>query len=90
MHLHRAAAVGVDADLLRRLFYILGSLALIAWAAGYIWISGLACAFSQSQSCDIPAPWSLRGEDLIMMVLIPGGITGALLLIGWALGRKRS
>ncbi|KJS44299.1 MAG: methionine synthase [Roseovarius sp. BRH_c41] len=74
--------------MLRLMFLVAALLALLAWALGYIWISGLACAFgAPSGACSIPMPWTLRGEDLMILVLMPGAVVAVLLglacLSGW-------
>ncbi|MGX0976433.1 hypothetical protein ACSSVY_002149 [Roseovarius sp. MBR-51] len=64
-------------------------LALLAWGIGYVWISGLACAFgSLSGTCSIPMPWSLRGEDLMILVLMPGAVVAALIGLAYLSGRR--
>ena len=60
---------------------------LLAWYVFYVWIVGMACAFSTVRgNCTTAWPWELRGEDLWLMVLIPGslltGLAGAALLLG--------
>ncbi|WP_343564419.1 hypothetical protein [Kiloniella sp. b19] len=68
-----------------------GFLGFLAWIAGYLWITGLACAFKTSQSdCDIPLPWQLRNqEDFMLLVLIPGCIVAGLFLVAWKVGRSK-
>lgn len=75
---------------LRYIFFALAGLFAAAWAFGYLYISGLACAFSgpNVRSCTMPKPWNLRGDDLLLMVLIPGSVLLALLAAGWLVGRK--
>lgn len=75
--------------MLRLIFLIAALLALLAWALGYIWISGLACAFgSPSGGCSIPMPWALRGEDLMILVLMPGAVVAVLLGLAYLSGRR--
>ena len=58
------------------------------WAYGYIYISAMACAWSLSGNCGAPAPWTLTGEDLQFMLLIPGAIFVALLALTVWLWRR--
>lgn len=76
--------------ILRVVFFILAALFAAAWGYGYLYISGMACAFRGpgNQSCAIPAPWELHGDDFQLMVLIPLSVLLALLLAGWIVGRK--
>lgn len=75
--------------MLRVIFLAAALLTTLAWGIGYVWISGLACAFgSPSGNCSIPLPWSLRGEDLTLLVLMPGGVVASLLALSWLSGRR--
>jgi hypothetical protein len=68
--------------------YALAGLASALWALFYIWAHGLACAFgSPGGNCRIKMPWSLRGEDLIYLVLLPLTVVLLLLLLAWLAGR---
>lgn len=68
---------------------VLGCASLGLWAYGYLYVSGLACAFgSLSGTCAVPTPWSLRGEDLMLMVVLPALVP--LALFGLALWPRRS
>lgn len=58
------------------------------WILGYLYISAMGCAFSHNRECGPPAPWSLSGEDLIFMLLMPGAIFLALLGLTLWLWRK--
>lgn len=60
------------------------------WAYGYIYISAMACAFSTNGSCSVQAPWTLSGEDLQFMLLIPGAIFVVLLGLTTWLWRSAS
>ena len=72
---------------MKAFFYILGTIALVLWGIGYLWISGLACAFgSLNGDCRTKPPWELQGEDLMLMVMIPGLITVILFGLGWLAG----
>lgn len=74
--------------MLRLLLRVAAALALLAWALGYFWISGLACAFgSTSGDCSIPMPWTLRGEDLMFLVLMPGSVVAGLFTLAYLNGR---
>ena len=68
--------------------FVLASLSAILWVIGYIYIMGLACAFSgPNATCRTKAPWELNGEDFQFLVLIPGTITFGLFLIAFLLRR---
>jgi hypothetical protein len=74
---------------LRRALVALGCLGLVAWAAGYLYIAALACAFGgQAGSCPIPLPWTLRGEDLMLLVLLPAAVVAVAFALAWWLGRR--
>lgn len=75
---------------LRIVLFTLAGLFAAAWAYGYVYIAGLACAFGNvnAQSCEMPMPWELRGDDLQVMLLLPGAFFLALLLAGWFIGRN--
>lgn len=69
---------------MRRLFQILTVLAALGWGVFYFYIQGLACAFgSPSGHCRIKAPWELRGEDVMIMLVMPGMLVGFLALVAW-------
>ncbi len=71
-------------------FWVLATLFAAFWAFGYVYVMGLACAFSGpggSQNCRAKAPWELHGEDLILLVLTPGAIFVILATIAYVLGR---
>ena len=71
---------------------MLGGLALVAWVVFYQWAFGMACAFSGaegSRNCRFKAPWELRGEDLVALVLVPGGVVLLLFFLSWITGRRR-
>lgn len=51
------------------------------WGYGYLYISAMGCAFSNNRACGVPAPWTLSGEDLQFMLLIPGAVFLALLAL---------
>lgn len=79
--------------MVRGILITLGCLAVVAWIYGYFWLSGMACAFSGpegSKTCKVAWPWALRGEDLLLMVIVPGGVVFLLFLVAWILGRRRS
>ena len=58
------------------------------WAFVYLYISGMACAFSNSANCRMNMPWELSGEDLQYMVLIPGAVFLVLIIVTVLLWRK--
>lgn len=58
------------------------------WALGYLYVSGMACAFSNSANCSLKMPWQLSGEDLQYMVLMPGAVFLGLLIVTVLLWRK--
>lgn len=73
--------------------WVLVALALVVWAIVYIWAFGMACAFVTSGnagSCGPKAPWTLRGEDLRYLVILPAFVVGALAAAAWAVGRGSS
>ena len=76
----------------RKLLIALGLLALVAWGAFYVYLNALACAFSGpsgSQNCRTKWPWQLHGEDLVLLVLVPGGIIALIFLFAWLAGPGR-
>ena len=75
--------------LLSAFFLVLAALTGIAWVAGYIWISEMACAYSGPGACRIRPPWTLAGEDLVIMVLVPGMMCAVLTLLGLVLRPRR-
>lgn len=81
---------------LRILLIFLTIAGAFAWVAFYIWITALACGFGNTNPvrCTTPAPWDLRGEDLRVLVILPGLIMATLVaavaLIGRALQRRDS
>lgn len=75
--------------MLRLIFFVAAFLALLAWVLGYLWISGLACAFgSPSGNCSVPMPWTLHGEDLMILVLLPGALVAGLFALACLSGRR--
>jgi hypothetical protein len=75
--------------MLRLIFLAAALLTTLAWGVGYVWISGLACAFgSPGGNCSIPLPWSLSGEDLTLLVFMPGAVVASLLALAWLSGRR--
>lgn len=58
------------------------------WAFVYLYISGMACAFSNNANCGVSMPWQLSGEDLQFMVLIPGAIFLMMAILSVLLWRK--
>ena len=66
---------------IRAICFGLAALALIVWIGGYLYVSGLACGFGNASSCGIRMPWQMRGEDLLFLVLLPGSVVLALLLV---------
>jgi hypothetical protein len=70
------------------LLYTLAGLATVIWGWGYYWVSGMACSFVTTGGCRVPMPWSLRGEDLQVLVLIPGGVVAVLLMAAVLTGRR--
>lgn len=73
---------------MKAFFYILAVIAACVWGIGYLWMTAMACAFTTSGDCSIKLPWQMRGEDLIILVIAPAMIVGALLLLGY-LSRPR-
>ena len=76
----------------RIIFMALTALALAAWAAGYVWIMSLACAYGSpnTSSCTITYPWQLTGEDLTLLVVTPAAIIGLLVLVIYLLRPQKS
>lgn len=74
-------AAGMNRRAVRALLTVLVGRWLVGWIVGYVWISGMACAFSGpgAGSCTIPLPWQLRGEDMWLMVIAPALV---LLMLG--------
>ena len=69
---------------MRRFFQILTVLAAIGWGVFYLYIQELACAFgSPGGDCRIQPPWELRGEDVMIMLVMPGMLVGFLALLAW-------
>ncbi|MEM0988379.1 MAG: methionine synthase [Pseudomonadota bacterium] len=67
-----------------RLFLLLLALLCTAlWVVAYVYLSLLACAFviNPSNSCGVDMPWVHRGEDLAILVIVPGAIVALI----WAL-----
>jgi len=64
---------------------LLGLAALGLWVYGYLYLHGLACGFesSGSETCRINAPWTLRGEDATILLIIPGLIVAMLFGLAW-------
>jgi hypothetical protein len=76
---------------MRVLSYLLFLLAaIIAGFAGliYLYAAGARCSYAlRSSSCSMRWPWELGHEDVITMVLIPGGLIALLVWGGIALRR---
>jgi hypothetical protein len=76
------------ARVLRTLFLVLGVCATLAWGVFYVWIMGLACGFSSPNgNCRTRMPWELHGEDLVLLVLVPGALTLGLFAMAWVCHR---
>ncbi|UYV39308.1 methionine synthase [Rhodobacteraceae bacterium D3-12] len=75
---------------LRVFLFVLAALFAAAWVMGYLYVSGMACAYRPptNNSCNTPMPWELQGHDFEYMVLTPLAILLALLFAGWLVGRK--
>lgn len=73
---------------IRMIFPGLAALACLVWIGGYLYVSGLACAVGNAIPCPTRMPWQLRGEDLVIMALIPGALVLALIGIA-SLAHKR-
>lgn len=75
-----------------RIFLFLLALACTGlWIAAYVYLHALGCAYVTSSApgaCGIDMPWELRGEDLVILVLIPGAIVGGLWLLFFRAGRS--
>jgi hypothetical protein len=72
--------------------WVLVALAMVVWVIVYIWAFGMACAFVTSGTagaCGPRPPWTLRGEDLRYLVILPALVVGALAAAAWAAGRAR-
>ena len=74
----------------RILLIVLASVGAVLWVGFYIYISALACAFGSvnSQNCRAKWPWELGGDDLIGMVVFPGGVFALMILGIWLLRPK--
>ena len=55
----------------------------------YVWLHAMACAFgAPNGGCRVNWPWQLRGDDLLLLVILPGIVTMALFLGARAAGRR--
>ncbi len=63
---------------MRMFLTLLAFLALGLWIFGYIYLTGLACAYGNASTCPLKWPWELGSEDLIYGVLIPGAVVACL------------
>jgi len=75
------------------ILWALAAVALVLWVIFYIWAFGMACAFVTNPApggCRPKPPWTLRGEDLRFLVILPGLAVSALVAAAWATGRARS
>ena len=70
-------------------FYALAAIAVVLWGIGYLWVSAMACAYANASDCSIKMPWDMRGEDLMMLVIVPAMIVGSLLLLGYMAGPRK-
>ena len=71
--------------ILRIILIILGIAGLIAWGVFYVWVIGMACAFGSvnTANCRFNMPWELQGEDLMLLVIVPGGLVTAIFVLAW-------
>jgi len=69
--------------------WVFSAIFLALWAFAYLYIGGLACAFSgpNATNCGLKMPWELTGGDLTMLVYVPLGLLIVLLLAAIATGR---
>ncbi|MCR9166597.1 MAG: methionine synthase [Nannocystaceae bacterium] len=58
--------------------------------AAYVWIGGIACAFAAPGSCDIALPWTLRGDELVALVVLPASLVLGLVGAGFFTARRPS
>lgn len=74
------------------IFFVLAGVTAALAVGFYVWIHGMACAFSNAQNtCRIKAPWALGSEDFLLLVVLPLGIVAVLVGLGWlARGKARS
>lgn len=76
--------------MLRIVFLGLGGLSLTGWIAFYVWINAMACTFGNPNGgCRAKWPWELGGEDLMLLVVLPGCVTAILFALAWITGRNR-
>lgn len=71
--------------------YVLTGLFALLWAFGYVYVSGLACAFSgpaASQNCSMKMPWELDSEAFTMMVTFPLVVFVLLAVLGFLAARS--
>jgi len=71
--------------ILRIILIILGIAGLIAWGVFYVWVIGMACAFGSvnTTNCRFYMPWELQGDDLMFLVVMPGGLVAAIFVLAW-------
>ena len=75
---------------LRVILFVVAIIVTGLWIAAYIYVGALGCAFvTNSSGCRIEMPWELRGEDLVIFVLIPCAIVAALWALAFFTGRRR-
>lgn len=72
--------------------WVMAALATGLWVLFYLWVFGIACGFVTSGTlgrCGPKMPWTLRGDDLKYLVLLPGLVVGALVVGAWTTSRAR-
>ncbi len=62
------------------------------WAYAYAYVGAMACGFSANdgRNCTIKMPWQHSGEDLTLLVLVPGAIFAVLVIVAVIVGRVAS
>lgn len=67
--------------------WIIRIIAIGLWVLWYANVSALACAFGNlNGTCKVDMPWELRGEDLMLLVIVPALLLALVFALTWAVG----